>query len=582
PTNGPVTLLDVQFYSAKNPYDLSAVKTGFAAIGQTANDYWNGCSRDGSSDMDWLSYVALTNLINADGTVTGVGLSLANAPGAWDNGVADAMYNTYLYPFNGGNITVTLTSLPAGSYDIYVYGHGNVQGGMTGLNGVYQLSTGGVDYGTLSTATSGTAWDSTNWQAGQQYVLFTGVTVVDGQPVVLTCLPGAGGEALISGIQLASSGSVPAGVPIIANQPANQTVTAGANVTFAVGASGTAPLSYQWSLAGAGALAGATNSTLTLTDVQLGQSGNSYSVLVSNSAGSTNSASAVLTVNPGVSGALLDVQFYSAKNPYDLGEVKTGFAAIGLTTNDYWNGCSRDGASGNYLNYVALNNLTNADGSVTGVGLSLANAPGAWDNGVADAMYNTYLYPFNGGNITVTLTNLPDGTYDIYVYGHGNVQGGMTGLNGVYQLSSGTNNYGTQSTATSGTAWDSTNWQVGQQYVLFSGVTVAGGQPVVLTGLPGVSGEALISGMQITQEQALTNITSSVVFSRPVLKMSVHDGSLIISWQASARGFMLESSPNTRPAMWTPVAAAAVTNATRVSVTLPITPGGQLYRLNHP
>ena len=34
--------------------------------------------------------------------------------------------------------------------------------------------------------------------------------------------------------------------PAITTQPASQTVTAGANVTFTVAASGTAPLSYQW------------------------------------------------------------------------------------------------------------------------------------------------------------------------------------------------------------------------------------------------------------------------------------------------------------------------------------------------
>ncbi|HXD00721.1 MAG TPA: hypothetical protein VN048_15370, partial [Verrucomicrobiae bacterium] len=71
----PGTLLDVQFFAAHNPYDLSAVKTGFAAIGQTTNDYWNGCSRDGTDPtdlpQDWHTYVAVTNLLLVDGTPTG-------------------------------------------------------------------------------------------------------------------------------------------------------------------------------------------------------------------------------------------------------------------------------------------------------------------------------------------------------------------------------------------------------------------------------------------------------------------------------------------------------------------------------
>jgi len=82
----------------------------------------------------------------------------------------------------------------------------------------------------------------------------------------------------------------------ILTQPASQTVTAGTNVTFSVTASGTPPLSYLWRVNGTN-LANATNPTLTLTNVQLGQAGN-YSVLVSNAAGFILSSNALLTVSP--------------------------------------------------------------------------------------------------------------------------------------------------------------------------------------------------------------------------------------------------------------------------------------------
>ena len=84
--------------------------------------------------------------------------------------------------------------------------------------------------------------------------------------------------------------------PTILTQPASQTVTTGTNVTFSVTASGTPPLSYLWQFNGAN-LANATNATLTLTNVQLGQGGN-YSVLVSNAAGFILSSNALLTVSP--------------------------------------------------------------------------------------------------------------------------------------------------------------------------------------------------------------------------------------------------------------------------------------------
>ncbi len=88
------------------------------------------------------------------------------------------------------------------------------------------------------------------------------------------------------------------GAPTIATQPVSQTVTAGANVTFTVGATGTAPLSYQWMKNGTG-ISGATAATLTLNSVTTADAG-SYTVQVSNSAGSATSAAAVLTVNPPV------------------------------------------------------------------------------------------------------------------------------------------------------------------------------------------------------------------------------------------------------------------------------------------
>jgi uncharacterized repeat protein (TIGR02543 family) len=86
--------------------------------------------------------------------------------------------------------------------------------------------------------------------------------------------------------------------PTITTQPVSQTVTVGANVSFNVVATGTVPLSYQWTKNGV-AIAGATTDTLTLSNVQLADAA-SYVVSVSNSAGTTPSTPATLSVtNPG-------------------------------------------------------------------------------------------------------------------------------------------------------------------------------------------------------------------------------------------------------------------------------------------
>jgi hypothetical protein len=82
--------------------------------------------------------------------------------------------------------------------------------------------------------------------------------------------------------------------PSITNQPVNQVVAVGSNVTFTVGALGNAPLRYAWQLNGT-PLNLATNATLTIPNVQLTNTGN-YSVVVIDLVGSVTSSVATLTV----------------------------------------------------------------------------------------------------------------------------------------------------------------------------------------------------------------------------------------------------------------------------------------------
>lgn len=83
--------------------------------------------------------------------------------------------------------------------------------------------------------------------------------------------------------------------PAITTQPANQTVSAGQSAVFSVVASGTAPLSYQWRRNGLN-IAGATLNSYTTPATTSADSGASFSVVVTNSAGSATSNPASLTV----------------------------------------------------------------------------------------------------------------------------------------------------------------------------------------------------------------------------------------------------------------------------------------------
>jgi hypothetical protein len=85
--------------------------------------------------------------------------------------------------------------------------------------------------------------------------------------------------------------------PTIAVQPQSGNALDGTSGSFSVAAAGTAPLTYTWRRNGA-VVADATAATYTTPALTLADTGATYSVVVSNAAGSTTSANATITVNP--------------------------------------------------------------------------------------------------------------------------------------------------------------------------------------------------------------------------------------------------------------------------------------------
>jgi hypothetical protein len=110
--------------------------------------------------------------------------------------------------------------------------------------------------------------------------------------------------AEIQGIYNAgSAGKCGPPCPYFKVQPRSQVGYWGKSVSFTVTAGGDAPLSYQWQKDTV-PIAGATGSSLVLTNLQMADEGN-YSVVVTNDCGTNTSSNAYLTMNPaGVSLAL--------------------------------------------------------------------------------------------------------------------------------------------------------------------------------------------------------------------------------------------------------------------------------------
>jgi len=105
------------------------------------------------------------------------------------------------------------------------------------------------------------------------------------------------GLALAFAMACGGGSSSPASAPVapaITTQPTSLAVNQGAAAAFTVVASGTAPLHYQWKLGTTNV--GSDAATLSLASAQPTDAG-SYTVTVSNTAGSVTSSAVVLTVN---------------------------------------------------------------------------------------------------------------------------------------------------------------------------------------------------------------------------------------------------------------------------------------------
>ena len=178
---------------------------------------------------------------------------------------------------------------------------------------------------------------------------------------------------------------------------------------------------------------------------------------------------------------------------------KTGPAATGMHTNDFWN---------LYRNYDPkfmsgmplvpdgrLERLRLADGSETPMSLAVQNAPGVWGNSSGDPMFDTYIFSQNGSNIVVTLTGLPAGRYHFYLYGHADPD--VTGeQNSAFTLRTGTNSVGPV-TQLGGSGWKAGSpWQERAQFLVFRDVQV-NTNPLVIEVAPGPNGVAVLNGLQI-------------------------------------------------------------------------------------
>ena len=174
--------------------------------------------------------------------------------------------------------------------------------------------------------------------------------------------------------------------PTITTAPVNQTVTAGQTATFTVVAAGTAPLGYQWQKNGA-SIAGATAASYTTAVTTTADSGSTFNVVVTNTAGTVTSAAATLTVNPAPVAPTITTapvnQTVTAGQTATFTVVAAGTAPlgyqwqknavniVGATTTSYTTAVTTTADSGSTFNVV----VTNTAGTVTSAAATLTVNP---------------------------------------------------------------------------------------------------------------------------------------------------------------------------------------------------------------
>src|SRR5579862_6955874 len=218
-------------------------------------------------------------------------------------------------------------------------------------------------------------------------------------------------------IALSGSGSTSgssAVAPTISSQPASAKITAGQSATFNVAATGTAPMTYQWSKNGT-ALSGATSSSYTTPAETTSDNNAKFTVAVSNSAGSATSSAAVLTVTSATIAPAITTQpasqtILSGKTasfsvaatgtaPLTYQWSKSGVAISGATSATYTTPAETAGAQFSVT-------VSNSAGTATSNAATLTVTASTLilNSSVSAVNFGSVTIP-NTGTQTVTLTN---------------------------------------------------------------------------------------------------------------------------------------------------------------------------------
>jgi len=393
----------------------------------------------------------------------------------------------------------------------------------------------------------------------------------------------------------------------ILTEPQSQTVQRGADVSFSVLAQGLAPVSYQWYFNTNTLLAGETNTTLTLTNVQANRSG-IYSVTISNTLAVDHSQAAILIVNTNKV-VLVGLWRFNEGTGTNVAD-SSGFNNNGVLAGENGNvpawvaGQSGFGGALRFTNDGLNHAYVGIPGSSSlQIGLTATNpwTLTAWayedSGGTGDfvAHYGRIVVLDNGQ--AFQFESGASGDAQIYTWSRANIPWQLGWVAGspvapvldqwvhwavVYD---GTNltiyrngNQGPQG----GAATNTVTAALG--YSGYTGAILLGSE---LAQPPGATWNGLLDDIAVfntalTQTQINTVMSGdfSVFITRPPVSLNLSQGNAVLSWTAMLPGYQLQSSPSLSSPQWTNALTAPVQQGPVLTVTVPATAKTQFYRLS--
>lgn len=307
-----------------------------AQIGISTSPYSQDFNSLGEASAPWTNNLTLpgwyaskgsgdaTNFLAGTGSGTAGGMYSFGASNSSDRSLGTLAASAIAYAFGVRFVNNTAASITNISIS-YVGKQWRAGAGVTNANTLaftFQAGAGpltnaaaasgwtafsALDFVSPNLSGTGTSLDG-NASSNQQVfanIPLPGITLAPGQELFLRWRDvddsGFDHALAVDDLTVQFNGYVASAAPVFTLQPQSQSVTEGDTVLFVAAATGSPAPAFQWQWHGTN-LPGATGGSLTLNGVTTNQSG-PYRVVATNSAGTTLSSLATLTVNPALPGS---------------------------------------------------------------------------------------------------------------------------------------------------------------------------------------------------------------------------------------------------------------------------------------